>query len=285
MLFSLVFVSHHSGRTTPQAVPPRNLSVRRLPRPGWGGENSSSFRSSLIPRHSPLTTNSFTIRTSKTPLPQLLYNPHLQAPLGSAGNKGLITPLESALTENSPVTPVESALTKRWGWGRVRRNNRSRESQYAIGPAPFSTSAVSTMTAAPCGQPSGLKGAKVQRPLSLNCPLEQVAGCVPGPNLGRHGAISKIQVWRHYAQLQDPACGIGAGYGSASRTCTATANPERSDRQDCVAGAGAGAVTAPIFAPGGTLHPESPRGQGVGGRAGRRQILSWARRAGERRGA
>src|SRR6266571_1821058 len=59
----------------------------------------------------------FRIRTSKTPLPQLLYNPHLQAPLGSAGNKGLITPLESALTKNSPVTPVESALTKRWGVG------------------------------------------------------------------------------------------------------------------------------------------------------------------------
>src|SRR6266567_6782289 len=68
------------------------------------GENSSSFRSSLIPRHSPLTTNSFTIRTSETPLPQPLYNPHLQAPLGSAGNKGLITPLESALTKNSPAS-------------------------------------------------------------------------------------------------------------------------------------------------------------------------------------
>src|SRR5216683_6708735 len=83
------------------------LCVRRLPRPGRGGENSSSFRSSLIPRHSPLTTNSFTIRTSKTPLPQLLYNPHLQAPLGSAGNKGLITPLESALMKNSPVSLLE----------------------------------------------------------------------------------------------------------------------------------------------------------------------------------
>ncbi len=81
------------------------------------GENASSFRSSLIPRHSPLTAKSFTIRTSETPLPQLLYNPHLQAPLGSAGNKGLITPLESALTKNSPVTPVESALTKRGGGG------------------------------------------------------------------------------------------------------------------------------------------------------------------------
>ncbi len=81
------------------------------------GENSSSFRSSLIPRHSPLATKSFTIRTSKTPLPQLLYNPHLRAPLGSAGNKGLITPLESALTKNSPVTSLESALTKTGGWG------------------------------------------------------------------------------------------------------------------------------------------------------------------------
>src|SRR6266568_7249588 len=61
--------------------------------------------------------NSFTIRTSETPLPQLLYNPHLRAPFGSAGNKGLVTPLESALTRNSPVTSLESALTKRWGWG------------------------------------------------------------------------------------------------------------------------------------------------------------------------
>src|SRR6266851_3378944 len=50
-------------------------------------------------------------------LRQLLYNPHLQAPLGSAGNKGLITPLESALTEKSPVTSLESALTKRRGEG------------------------------------------------------------------------------------------------------------------------------------------------------------------------
>src|SRR6266700_3924796 len=59
----------------------------------------------------------FRIRTSGTPLPQLLYNPHLRARLGSAGNKGLITPVESALTENSPVTPLQSALTKRWGVG------------------------------------------------------------------------------------------------------------------------------------------------------------------------
>ncbi len=60
-------------------------------------------------------SKSFRIRTSKTPLPQLLYNPHLQTPLGSAGNKGLITPLESALTRNSPVSLLESALTKNIG--------------------------------------------------------------------------------------------------------------------------------------------------------------------------
>src|SRR5216683_3221776 len=119
---------HGAGRL------PRLLRLPRLPRPGRGGENSLSFRSSLIPRHSPLATNSFIIRTSETPLPQLLYNPHLRAPLGSAGNKGLITPLESALTStagnkglitplesaltrNSPVTPLESALTERWGVG------------------------------------------------------------------------------------------------------------------------------------------------------------------------
>src|SRR6266852_3250700 len=80
------------------------------------------------------SSKSFTIRTSETPLTQLLYNPHLRAPLGSAGNKGLITPvesaltstagnkglitpLESALTRNSPVSLLESALTKRWGVG------------------------------------------------------------------------------------------------------------------------------------------------------------------------
>src|SRR6266702_4654057 len=57
------------------------------------------------------STNLFRIRTSMTPLSQLLYNPHLRAPLGSAGNKGLITPVESALTKNSPVTPLQSALT------------------------------------------------------------------------------------------------------------------------------------------------------------------------------
>src|SRR2546425_12503427 len=69
--------------------------------------------------------NSFTIRTSETPLPQLLYNPHLQTRLGSAGNKGLITPLESALTKNSPITSLESALTERGGGCSSGRSNDS----------------------------------------------------------------------------------------------------------------------------------------------------------------
>ena len=38
-------------------------------------------------------------------------------PLLSAGNKRLITPVESALTKNSPATPLESALTKTPGGG------------------------------------------------------------------------------------------------------------------------------------------------------------------------
>src|SRR6266568_4560847 len=79
-------------------------------------------------------SKSFRIRTSKTPLPQLLYNPHLQAPLGSAGNKGLITPLESALTKNSPVSHLESALTKTWGWGHASpRVLATRHSSLAVG--------------------------------------------------------------------------------------------------------------------------------------------------------
>src|SRR6266568_5168317 len=103
------------------------------------GESSSSFRSSLIPRHSPLATNSFIIRTSETPLPQLLYNPHLRVHLGTAGNKGLITPLESALTKNSPVSRLESALTKRWGWGSFLplRNSPHATCHYLLCSSPF----------------------------------------------------------------------------------------------------------------------------------------------------
>src|SRR6266702_46558 len=119
--------SRDPGRTTPQAASLRNLCVLRvsaLDSSSLGLTfnlqlstfNRVSFLSSQ-PSLSQCSAKSFTIRTSETPLPQLLYNPHLQAPLGSAGNKGLITPLESALTKNSPVSLLESAVTKRWGVG------------------------------------------------------------------------------------------------------------------------------------------------------------------------
>src|SRR6266446_4734755 len=147
MVFFRVFASRHHPCSRRASLPLRNLSVPALDSSSLRvtlnlqlstfnrvsflspssphlcalcvlcGENSLSFRSSLIPRRSPLTSQSFTIRPSEPPLPQLLYNPHLQVPLGSAGNKGLITPLESALTKNSPVSPLESALPKRWGVG------------------------------------------------------------------------------------------------------------------------------------------------------------------------
>ncbi len=117
--------SRDPGRTTPQAASLRNLCVLRV-----SALDSSSLgltfnlqlwtfnRVSFLSSHLSLSqrsSKSFTIRTSETPLPQPLYNPHLRAPLGSAGNKGLITPLESALTKNSPVTSLESALTKTGG--------------------------------------------------------------------------------------------------------------------------------------------------------------------------
>src|SRR5207247_2291338 len=111
-----LILSDHFRRTAPQAAPLRNLCVLRVSALDFSslgltlnlqlstfnrvsflspssphlcalgvlcGENSSSFRSSLIPRHSPLTSKSFTIRTSETPLPQLLSHPHFQAPLTS----------------------------------------------------------------------------------------------------------------------------------------------------------------------------------------------------------
>ena len=126
----LVFAKFQSvlpARLTRQAASLRNLCVLRVCALDFSSlglilnlQLSTSNRVSFPASHLSLSkrsSKSFTIRTSETPFPQLLYNPHLQAPLGSAGNKGLITPLESALTGNSPVTPLESALTKRWGWG------------------------------------------------------------------------------------------------------------------------------------------------------------------------
>src|SRR5216683_1782100 len=142
-------LSHHlsrasrdPARTIPQAASLRNLCVLRV-----SALDSSSLgltlnlqlstfnRVSFPSSHLSLSQrscNSFTIRTSKTSLPQLLYNPHLQVPLGSAGNKGLITPLESALTE-------------RWGVG-VRFAVRSPESaSFDSRPAPTYNPAVSSV--------------------------------------------------------------------------------------------------------------------------------------------
>ncbi len=126
----LVFAKFQSvlpARLTRQAASLRNLCVLRVCALDFSSlglilnlQLSTSNRVSFPASHLSLSkrsSKSFTIRTSETPFPQLLYNPHLQAPLGSAGNKGLITPLESALTGNSPVTPLESALTKSGGRG------------------------------------------------------------------------------------------------------------------------------------------------------------------------
>jgi hypothetical protein len=93
------------------------LSRPEMPaRSGLSTFNRVSFLSSHLSL-SPRSSKSFTIRTSMTPLPQPLYNPHFQEPLVSVGNTRLITPLESALTRNSSVSLLESALTKRWGEG------------------------------------------------------------------------------------------------------------------------------------------------------------------------
>src|SRR5713101_9016888 len=102
-----LILSHHlsrasrdPGRTTPQAASLRKLCVLRV-----SALDSSSLgltlnlqlstfnRASFLSSHLSLSQRSskcFTIRTSETPIPQLLYNPHLQVPIGSAGNKGLI---------------------------------------------------------------------------------------------------------------------------------------------------------------------------------------------------
>ena len=162
----LVFAKLQSvlpARLTRRTASLRNLRVRRLLRLGRGVgacpellgaldfsslgltlnlQLSTFNRVSFLSSHlslSQCSSKSFTIRTSETPLPQLLYNPHLQAPLGSAGNKGLITPLECALTKNYPVSLLESALTKRWGVGerelRPTREGRDRRAVIQTSPA------------------------------------------------------------------------------------------------------------------------------------------------------
>ena len=115
----------------------------------------------LVSDHLCAASNSSRIRTSKTPLPQALYNlhlqdplgsadskrltaprfrpqplysPHLRDPVGSAGNTGVITPVESALTEFASANPLESALTENRGEGGVMVNQtRFRPSEPFVG--------------------------------------------------------------------------------------------------------------------------------------------------------
>ena len=130
---SCVCRSYENGRGGYQQFPTWNESLAACNQ--LSTFNRVSFPSSHLSL-SQRSSKSFTIRTSKTPLPQLLYNPHLQAPLGSAGNKGLITPLESALMRNSPVSRLESALAERWGVG-VRFAVHSRRGlPLTLAPAP-----------------------------------------------------------------------------------------------------------------------------------------------------
>src|SRR6266702_4292127 len=133
---SCVCHSYANGRGGYQQFPTWNESLAACNQ--LSTFNRVSFPSSHLSL-SQRSAKSFTIRTSETPLPQLLYNPHLQTPLVSAGNKGLITPLESALTENSPVTPVESALTESGGWGSFLplRNSPYATRHYPLCSSPF----------------------------------------------------------------------------------------------------------------------------------------------------
>jgi hypothetical protein len=116
----------------PEEASLRRLSERRLPRPGRGvSALSSSSRPDLVreplacspisPLESALTrtprsADSKGLTAAKI-LRQVLYNLQLHDPLGTAENKRLITPVESALTKKSLATPLESALTKKVGGG------------------------------------------------------------------------------------------------------------------------------------------------------------------------
>src|SRR5713226_9452550 len=114
MLFFFVFAFAHR-RQIPTAYAG---NARKCKLPSWHPASRPGFRNvSTCFRF-----KFFTIRTSKTPLPQTLYNPHFHDPLGSAGNTGVITPVESALTEFASANPLESALTKNRGEGGVMVN-------------------------------------------------------------------------------------------------------------------------------------------------------------------
>jgi hypothetical protein len=73
-----------------------NLACPDLSRPGREhlGERAQrvapfASRTLLRDEGSSFPSNPLRIRTSKTPLPQPVYNPHLRSPLGCVGNKGL----------------------------------------------------------------------------------------------------------------------------------------------------------------------------------------------------
>jgi hypothetical protein len=133
------------------------------PAPDPSGSISGSEHRELRPLHPGCfygtkdLPNPLRIRTSKTLLPQPLYNPHLhrslgcagnkrltgtrihrqlfcnehlRTPLRSAGNTGLIILLESALTKNAPATLLESALPKNRGEGAEMSN--SDQARYSL---------------------------------------------------------------------------------------------------------------------------------------------------------
>ena len=111
--------------------PSRELGAKNPACPGLAGER---VRRGGRAEGSSFPSNPLRIRTSKTLLPQPLYNPHLRNPLGCAGNKGLTgtrihrqlfcnqhlrTPLRSA--ENTGlIIPLESALPRNRGEGGCR---------------------------------------------------------------------------------------------------------------------------------------------------------------------
>lgn len=55
-------------------------------------------------------------------LPQVIYNQHLPELFGTAEDKELMTPLKSALAEESPVTPLECAVPESRGGGVLSLN-------------------------------------------------------------------------------------------------------------------------------------------------------------------
>jgi hypothetical protein len=74
----------------------------------------SSLESSL--REAPVSAENKRLTASDL-VTQTLYNQRLRKLPVCVGNKGLITPLQSALTKIVPASSLESALPKNWGWG------------------------------------------------------------------------------------------------------------------------------------------------------------------------